>query len=170
MIKPYYVKRFEFSTTWNRWFDKSILGRRKANHSWWIWFQGEENHMRFLDQQVFRPADYGPAVKWFSNKNNLDIVNQLERKQRGLFNGEFEKTLRLIQWITLFQNWKMSSQRIWKMWAVSSEKTIIKYELFGINEVFPHILNVKRSWSLDHCNNPWGKMFTRARSTGHTKF
>ena len=26
-------KNFVLSTTWNRWFDKSILGRRKANHS-----------------------------------------------------------------------------------------------------------------------------------------
>ena len=32
-IQPNDKKRFVFSTTWNRRIDKSIFGRRKANHS-----------------------------------------------------------------------------------------------------------------------------------------
>ena len=31
---------WNFSTAWNWWFNKSILGWRKTNHSWWVWFQG----------------------------------------------------------------------------------------------------------------------------------
>ena len=82
-----FILNIIFSSTWNWWLDKSIFGWGKTNNSWWIWFQGkDEIILLFLKK-----------LEWemIFKKNNLDIVNQLERRQQGVFNGEFRIRIKI---------------------------------------------------------------------------